>query len=194
MKYILALTSKTPIMLVLLFLMLFSTGGLVWAEAPAESAKPDEQQPIEVVANRLDAAEKLGKSVYIGEVVITQGTTQITGDQVSIEHPQSVLESAIATGKPATFKRYSPEQQKWLSGHAEQITYNAKLKTLLFQGNALVEQEGENSIQGPEIFYDLAQKTLSAKGSGEADQRIKVVFTPAPAETSSTTTATQEQP
>ncbi|BBP43208.1 lipopolysaccharide transport periplasmic protein LptA [Thiosulfativibrio zosterae] len=193
MKYTLALTSKTRILQAMILSMLFSASGLVWAESSSETTKPDEEQPVEVIANRLDAAEKLGKSIYIGDVVITQGTTKITGDQVSIEHPLSVLESAVATGKPATFKRYSLEQQKWLTGHAEQITYNAKLKTLLFQGDALVEQEGENSIQGPEIFYDLTQKTLRAKGSGEADQRIKVIFTPqTPAETPST--PTPEQP
>ena len=193
MKYNLALTSKTHILQTFILSILFSASGLVWAESTSNATKPDEEQPVEVVANSLDAAEKLGRSIYIGDVVITQGSTKITGDKVTIEHPLSVLESAVATGKPATFKRYSLEQQKWLTGHAEQITYNAKLKTLLFQGNALVEQEGENSIQGPEIFYDLTQKTLSAKGSGESDQRIKVIFTPQ-APTENPSTPKQEQP
>lgn len=168
-------TAYTPLFFSLIFALLMSFNA---ASADETVPEPDESKPIEVVSNSLDATEKEGKSIYRGAVVITQGTTVITGDVVTLLHPNSELSEAISKGNPATFKRYSFEQQKWMTGHAQEITYNAQLKTLLFKGKAQVEQAGENSIQGPEIFYDLTHKTLSAKGSAQKSQRIKVIFTP----------------
>lgn len=163
--------------------------------ADDNTTQSDDLKPVEVVADQLDAAEKEGTSVYRGSVVITQGTTVITGDKITIQHPNSKLSEAVALGNPATFKRFSFEQQKWLTAKAQEITYNAQDKTLKFVGDARVEQAGENSIQGPEIFYDLTQKTLSAKGSGELNQRIKVIFTPEPEKPNNdTNTSTQGKP
>lgn len=159
-------------------LLLALTIGVSTTAIAQTTPESDETKPIEVVSNSLDATEKAGKSIYRGDVVITQGSTVITGDVVTLLHPNSELSQAISSGNPATFKRYSIEQQKWISGYAQEITYNAQLKTILLKGKAHVEQAGENSIDGPEIFYDLTQKTLSAKGSNKENQRVKVIFTP----------------
>lgn len=145
----------------------------------ANTTKPDEQQPVEITANSLDANETKGVSVYLGQVVITQGSTVIKGEEVTLIHPNNQLEKAISVGKQATFKRYLPEEKKWIKGRANKITHYALERKIVFEGKAYIQQEGKNSIEGPYIAYDLVKKTLTAKSTPTESQRIKVIFTPA---------------
>lgn len=159
-------------------LLIFSTLFVAFPSY-AENAKntsSDDNLPIEVTANSLDAQDKKGISIYQGSVVITQGTTTIKGDKVTLHHPQRKISTAIVTGNPATFKRYIQDENGWITGHADKITYSVSQKTLLLEGHAQVVQEGQNSISGPKIFYDLTHKTLTAKGGKQ--NRIKMIFTP----------------
>ena len=144
-----------------------------------QSNLPDEQQPVNISADSLIASEKTGKSVYKGNVIITQGSLTLKGETVDISHPKNQLTTVIATGNPATFKRYSQVDQAWLKGRAQKIEYNALNKTVLLVGNALVEQPGKHVISGPKLFYNIEQQTLKAQSSDTEKKRISVTLNPA---------------
>lgn len=148
-----------------------------------QSNLPDEQQPVKISANSLTASEKEGKSVYKGNVIITQGSLTLKGETVDISHPNNQLTTVIATGNPATFKRYSQVDQAWLKGKAQKIEYNAINKTVLLMGDALVEQPGKHLISGPKLFYNIEQQTLQAQSTDTEKQRISVTINPAPVPT-----------
>jgi len=140
---------------------------------------PDEQQPVNITANSLIASEKTGKSVYKGNVIITQGSLTLKGDTVNITYPNNQLTTVITTGNPATFKRYSKIDQAWLKGKAKKIEYNATNKTVLLMGDALVEQPGKHLISGPKLFYNIEQQTLQAQSTDTENKRISVTLNPA---------------
>ncbi|MGC9386502.1 MAG: lipopolysaccharide transport periplasmic protein LptA [Hydrogenovibrio sp.] len=169
-------TLSTPL---LLAAFLFSALGLqkVFAETPT-TAEEQDSLPIEVTADKLVSREQEGESVYTGHVIITQGPTQIKGDKVTLFHPNRNLTKAIVIGTPATFKRFLPEEQSWVSGHANKITYDMTAKNLLLEQDAYVNQDDKNSISGPKIQYDLTRKTLSASSTQAEDERVKVIFQP----------------
>lgn len=144
-----------------------------------QSNLPDEQQPVNISADSLIASEKTGKSVYKGNVIITQGSLTLKGETVDISHPKNQLTTVIATGNPATFKRYSQVDQAWLKGRAQKIEYNALNKTVLLVGDALVEQPGKHVISGPKLFYNIEQQTLKAQSSDTEKKRISVTLNPA---------------
>jgi len=150
-----------------------------FAMSETKSTIPDEQQPVNITANSLMASEKTGKSVYTGNVVITQGSLTLKGDVVNISHPKNQLTRVIATGNPATFKRYSQVDQAWLKGKAQKIEYNVLNKTVLLIGNALVEQPGKHLISGPELFYNIENQTLQAQSTKTEKKRISVTLNPA---------------
>lgn len=162
----------------------------------AHSAEPktssSESLPIEIKADSLLSQDQKGQSIYSGQVIITQGTTVIQGDKVTIFHPNRKVVKALVVGKPATFKRFLPEEQHWVNGRADTITYHAENRTVLLEGNAYVNQEGKNSISGPEILYNLNDKTLSAKGDKKEKKRITVIFEPE--ESSNTQKQPESQP
>ncbi|WP_321324652.1 lipopolysaccharide transport periplasmic protein LptA [Thiomicrorhabdus sp.] len=144
-----------------------------------QSNLPDEQQPVNISADSLIASEKTGKSIYKGNVIITQGSLTLKGETVDISHPKNQLTTVIATGNPATFKRYSQVDQAWLKGRAQKIEYNALNKTVLLVGDALVEQPGKHVISGPKLFYNIEQQTLKAQSSDTEKKRISVTLNPA---------------
>jgi len=150
-----------------------------FAMSETNSTLPDEQQPVNISADSLLASEKTGKSIYTGNVVITQGSLTLKGDNVNISHPKNQLTRVIATGNPATFKRYSQVDQAWLKGKAQKIEYNVLNKTVLLIGNALVEQPGKHLISGPELFYNIDKQTLQAQSTKTEKKRISVTLNPA---------------
>ena len=145
----------------------------------AETNLPDEQQPVNIQADRLLASEKQGNSVYRGNVVVTQGSLTLKGDKIDVFHPQGQVNQVITIGNPATFKRFNPTEQAWVYGKAERIEYHTTKKTVLLIGNAEVEQPGNHLIKGPKLFYDMQKQTLQAESTPQEQKRVSVTFTPA---------------
>jgi lipopolysaccharide export system protein LptA len=159
-------------------LILILATSTIWFSAPIIQADPvpDERQPITIQADELVSEEQTGQSVYTGNVTMEQGSTWVTGDKATVFHPERQLEKTIVLGQPAKFRRFLPEQQQWVEGHADQITYSAQHRTVLLQGNAYVKQADKNSIEGQEIFYDLNAQTVKAYRSDK--QPVQVIFDP----------------
>jgi len=164
----------------LLLSLFFVSGANAATESKNTLNKPDEQQPVNISANTLKASEKEGKSIYSGNVIVTQGSLTLKGDVINISHPNNQLTEVIATGKQASFKRFSQIDQAWLKGKANKIKYHAQNRTVLLIGNAQVEQPGKHIIKGPRLFYDIANQTLQAQSTKTEKKRISVTFTPAP--------------
>jgi len=141
-------------------------------------SSPDEEQPIHITADRLEVQEQTGISTYTGNVNIQQGSLELTGDTVTIIHPEGQLEMVKAYGAPAKFKRFSHVEQSWIKGQANLIQYNTKYKSILLSGHAKVMQPGKHTITGSNIFYDVSKQTLMAKGSKDGQNRVSVTFDP----------------
>lgn len=145
----------------------------------AQTQALDEEQPVHITANSLDAQEKKGISIYKGNVIVTQGSLTLKGDVITVKHPNSQLQTVKSTGEPASFKRFSQVDQAWLKGKANTIEYDALNKTVLLVGNAQVEQPGQHLIKGPKLFYDMTHQTLKAQSTEQDKGRISVTFKPA---------------
>lgn len=165
----------------LIFSVFFVSTSHAATEAKSMPIKPDEEQPVNISANSLKSSEKEGKSTYTGNVVVTQGSLTLKGNIINIFHPNNLLTQVIATGKQASFKRFSQIDQAWLKGKANRIEYHAQNRTVLLIGNAQVEQPGKHIIKGPKLFYDITNQTLQAQSTETEKKRISVTFTPAPA-------------
>ena len=165
----------------LLSRLIFACAANAATESKSTPSKPDEQQPVNISANSLKASEKEGKSLYSGNVIVTQGSLTLKGDVINISHPNNQVTEVIATGKQASFKRFSQIDQAWLKGKANKIEYHAQNRTGLLIGNDQVDQPGKHIIKGPRLFYDIANQTLQAQSTETEKKRISVTFTPAPA-------------
>ncbi|MDX1347384.1 MAG: lipopolysaccharide transport periplasmic protein LptA [Thiomicrorhabdus chilensis] len=143
-----------------------------------QAQTPDEEQPIHITADSLDIQDLKGISIYTGKVEVIQGSLTLKGDKMTIHHPQREVEWIEVDGAPATFKRFDTQEQSWIKGRANRIDYRAAEKTVLLTGDAKVEQPGKNLITGPELFYDMQNKTLQANSTPEEKKRVSVTLMP----------------
>lgn len=159
----------------LLIIALMTTSHQAWSN---EISQDESKLPINIEADRLDAQDQVGISLYRGNVIATQGSLVLKGDQLKIEHPQRQVQQVTITGKPATFKRFNAEEQRWIKGQADTLIYYANQKQVELIGNALLEQEGGNKVQGPKLQYDLEQQTIQAGATTNKPGRVSVTITP----------------
>lgn len=168
-------TLHTLLRIPLIFIALGLTTPL-YAQGPGTA--PDEEQPIHITADAMDIQDQKGISVYSGQVKVTQGSLTLTGDKITIYHPEREVEQIEAEGQPARFKRFDLEEQAWVTGHANFIDYRAGKRTVLLTGSAKVEQPGKHLITGPKLFYDMQNKTLQAESLPDEKKRISVTLMP----------------
>lgn len=148
-------------------------------------AQPNNQQPINIQANQLDAYDQLGESHYAGDVVARQGHITLLGDKLVVYHPQRLIDRIITDGEPAHFEINDPEQGL-VKGHADQIIYYVNQEIAHLIGNAFVNRAQTQSIQAGLIIVDLTTMTMQATGRSNADPekpeqekgRVEMIFIP----------------
>lgn len=162
----------------MLLAALLLTLGIAAAHAEtAAQSDPDAKQPIDILADHLEARQKDGFSRYTGHVVVTQGSFRLEGDTLDVYFDNGQISRAIAHGKPAHFRKKSPRDGRLITGHALTITYTLKpRKHLVLEGNAVVTQASGETIRGARLDYDLEQETLQARG--DRKQRVHLTIPP----------------
>ncbi len=145
--------------------------------APPLPGDPDAQQPIDILADHLEAKQKDGFSRYSGHVVVTQGSFRLVGNTLDVYFEDGQIRRAIAHGTPARFQKKSPRDGRLITGHAHTITYLLHpRKKLILEGDAVVTQASGETLHGARLDYDLTQETLQARGNKE--QRVHLIIPP----------------
>ena len=167
----------------LFFLVLLMAGGLFPAQTLA--LKDDRNQPIEISSDSAERDEKLGVTVYHGNVEIKQGSILIQAETVTIKthvaekSGQEELEEIITVGKPSRIQQQTEANGgEWVVATATTIHYDVKADTITLIESADLKQGGR-SITGDRIRYDIsAQKVLadSAATKNPKPERVTVTI------------------
>ena len=167
-----------------------STLALIAALATAPAAwaeKADRSLPLTIEADKSSTVD-LAKQVvvFLGNVVITQGTMRIEADRVEVRETPEGWRSAVATGtptQPATFRQKRDGVDETIDGSAQRIEYDGRADTVRLSGNAVMRRlragTPADEVSGALITYDNVNELFSVAGSG-ADSRVRAVLTPRP--------------
>lgn len=153
-------------------LWVFSLGAM---QAAAAQQKPTVNEPIEVVAQKMEADKKQRKALFSGNVVATRGEMTLYAEQLTVffadqgdrNGPQRV-ERIEARGKVSVV-------ESGRIAKADELDYRQKSQDIVLRGNVSV-QEGENLVTGDEITLDLRENQTRVKSS--AGSRIRAIFQP----------------
>lgn len=157
-------------------------GGLLFIPFIAMALPADRQQPIKINSDTADIDNKKGVSVYRGDVVMTQGTTRITGDIITIYTKGREVTKVIAQGNNkgrAYYEELQPGEQGTVQAWGYTIRYDVNGDQIELIKNAQLSQKGD-TFKGEKINYNLAQQTVNAKGTpnkGESG-RVQMVIQP----------------
>ena len=170
--------------------------GLAALKAAAHAERADRSKPMSVVSegSNPDVVDlKKHSAVFVGNVVITQGTLEIHADRVEVSEDPDGQRLGYAFGSashPATFRQKRDGEDEYSEGEATKIEYDSAANRVRFVGAAhlrmlkgtVVTDQANAAL----ITYDTATDTIKL-GSGEAGTasttggRTTVVFTPKPA-------------
>lgn len=150
--------------------------GILAASNVANALPSDANEPIRLLADKATYSERSGVTSYTGNVTITQGTLKMAADNLTVNlTPTRDIESAVATGRPATIQQIVTQEKGLAKGQANRIDYNVKTGLVTLTGNARLTQNG-GSFSGNVIHYSLKVGDIEAKAGN--NQRVELVFPP----------------
>lgn len=138
----------------------------------AVALSSDYDQPIEIESDFAELDDLEGTTVYVGNVIVVQGSIRMTGDRLRVNFTeQRNLKEAFLEGKLATF-RQTPDIGEDIEGEALLVEYHALENALFLIGKAKVTQ-GERLTQGHRINYDTEHSVVTVRSSHAAGQGEK---------------------
>lgn len=155
------------------------------AAAPAVAQRSDRSQPMTIEADRqstVDLAKRV--VVFVGNVVITQGSLRITAERVEVRETPEGWRSAVAlgeAGRAATFRQKRDGVDEVIEGRADRIDYDGRADTVRLAGNALLRRlrggAPADEVTGALITYDNVNETFSVS-AGDGGGRVRAILTP----------------
>jgi len=162
---------------------------LTAAAAGALALSTDAEQPIEIEADFAELDDVEGTTVYIGNVVVVQGSIRMTGDRLRVNFtPDRDLKDAYLEGRLATFKQTPDDGKDDVEGEAVTIEYHAMQNMIYLIDKAKVTQ-GERLTQGHRINYDTERSIVTVRSARatspdasaqpkETSGRVRIVIPP----------------
>lgn len=159
-----------PPVMALLLLALFS-----WSTAQA--LPEDKDAPVEIEADSGDLDQATNRTIYQGNVKITQGTMELLADKVVVQYKGSKPHEIIATGRPARFKQLPARGKEWIKGSGRRIVYRIHSDEVVLSGGAELLQN-RDSFRSDRIVYDRKAGRLKAGAAAGGKSRVKVIVHP----------------
>ena len=124
----------------------------------------DSEQPIEIQADFAELDDQEGKTIYVGNVVVTQGSIKMTGDKLKVNFSEARdLEDIFIEGRPAYFKQ-TRDSGDDVEGEGLLIEYHAQKNLLHLIEKAKLTQ-GDRIFTGNRINYDTEKSLITARAA-----------------------------
>lgn len=147
----------------------------------SSALESDREQPIRIQADAAIVDETSGSSVYKGNVIITQGTLEVTANEVEIFTADSEVIQIIAKTEKdsealAHYQQQINEAMDMVVADAQKITYLVQEERLHLSGDARLQQV-QDVFTGQLLYYDLGRGIVNLNSGGGSD-RVNMTITP----------------
>ena len=153
------------------FLMTLVTATAALVVLPAAAENADRDKPMNAEADSLRYDDLKQTSVFIGNVVITKGTTIIRGDRVDVQQDPEGYQRAtvvVAPGKLAFYRKKRDLVDEFIEGEAERIEYDSRADVVKFIRRAVLKRfKGTvlaDESTGSQINYDNTTDVFTVEG------------------------------
>jgi lipopolysaccharide export system protein LptA len=157
--------------------LLLTTFTAVWA------LDTDQNQVMHVLSDSATYNRDDHTITYEGKVQGSQGSAKLDGDklvvyQMTTSQPgdNNNIEKIIVYGNPAHYSTLPNPDKARLFVEALKITYDPQKKTVLLEGHARVNQEG-NIFTGPHIWYDMVNGVVHSTSTNN-QERTEMIIQP----------------
>ncbi len=141
---------------------LFLSVCLAWFAQASYALETDKTEAIKIDADYARIAKKEHTTVFEGNVKITQGSTHITGDKVTLTlGKQNQIQKVSVEGRQAHYETQLTDKpdEPLFQAQANLITAFPQTNKVELIGDAKAWQ-GEDSVQGPHLIYWSNTQTI----------------------------------
>lgn len=133
---------------------------LLCVALPAHGKPEDSNAPINIEADAVEMREAEGISIYTGNVRISRGSIEFTGEKITITSPAGRLQQIEIEGQPATFYQLN-EQNEDIRAQGLHMRYLAADDILELNGEALLVKQ-QSHFSSEHIVYDAGRDMVTA--------------------------------
>lgn len=152
----------------------FATG----INSPAFAEKADREKPINLEADKVSLDDNQKVSVFEGNVILTQGTTKIVANKITVRQDKQGNQTATALGKPATFRtKRDGAVEEYVDGSAERIEYDSRTDKVELFTNAWLKRN-KDEVRGNYVSYEGSTEFYQALAAPSG--RVTVTLQPKP--------------
>lgn len=156
---------------------------MLMAHTPAHAEKADKTKPVNLEADTVTMDDINKTSLYMGNVILIQGTLVLRADQVQARQNDQGLQSVTAIGRPVAFRQKTDGRDEYLEGYADRIEFDNVTSQLELIGNARLRR-GQDELRGAQISYNGNTEFYKVVGQLNAQSpagRVRAVIRPKPA-------------
>lgn len=162
----------------LIRLLIFMWAFLLSGNATALST--DHKKPFLVEADSGVVDEKVGSTVYRGNVSIAQGSMHILADEVEIiTNKEGEVIEVIARTDEGSDKlahlEQQPDNKEKVYADARRIQYFILEQKVHLSGNARLRQM-DDEFTGELVFYDVKEGIVNLKSGQNSGERVKIKY------------------
>jgi lipopolysaccharide export system protein LptA len=142
--------------------------------------KADRDKPIELESDSMTSDESKNKSVYSGNVILTQGTLLIKADELTIREDNQGFQHSTSVGNPTTFKQKQEGKNEYIEGSAQRIEYDGRMDKIHLYSKAWVKKGGD-VVQGDanaEFAKAMSGNTKNKAGETVPGGRTRAIIQP----------------
>ncbi len=162
---------------------------LLFAFSQAQAEKADKNKPVNLEADSVTMDDINKTSLYLGNVILVQGTLTLRADQVQAKQNDQGLQGVTAVGRPVAFRQKLDGRDEYLEGYADRIEFDNIKSQLELMGNARLRR-GQDELRGAQISYNANTEFYRVIGQPNAQSpagRVRAVIRPKPAPDSAAT-------
>jgi lipopolysaccharide export system protein LptA len=149
---------------------------LALSAAPALALPEDASQPIQIEAEHAEFDQNAGTVIYTGSVAAEQGSMRVTADEMTVVVEDQKVVRITARGTPAKYQQLLEAERGLVKADARTIVYHTQEERVDLQGDAFLEQGG-NEIAGELIHYDIVAGKVNAEAGDK--EPVRVIVQPA---------------
>ncbi len=155
-----------------------TAAALLLASFQAFALKTDSEQPIDVVSDEQIADLQNNKAIFLGNVVATQGSIEITCDKAELLRDENgQLKEVHGYGGPVKF-RQTLDDGKIIRSQSSVLSYYPLDANVVLDGRATIWQD-ESHVNGEKIEYNVNTQKMKATNPNAQGGRVKSTFIPA---------------
>lgn len=138
----------------------------------------DQDQPINIKADNATLDDNRNTAVYRGDVIVTQGSMRLTGNQVTLTmDANGEVQKLVSVGTPATWRQTPVDGRGEINARGLTIEYHADTQRVVLIEQGHLDQAGD-TFSGDYITYDMNSRVVNAGQPGRTGERIDITIQP----------------